>query len=58
MAFSGKGVLIAVSLTASVVVYAVHYQQKWERAEMHKGVLRDKERIKARELQKLQDNER
>lgn len=46
---SGKGVLIFVSASAAVVIFAVHYQQTWEQTQMKKGVLRDIERQKQRE---------
>jgi hypothetical protein len=41
---SGRGLLVSVSVSACVVIYAVHYQQTRDRTEMHKGVLRDMER--------------
>ena len=41
-----RGVLISMSVTACAVIYAVHYQQEYDKAEMHKGVLRDLERRK------------
>ena len=44
----GKQFLALVSVSAVMVIAAVHYQQKFERDEMRKGVLRDKERIKAK----------
>jgi PET assembly of cytochrome c oxidase, mitochondrial len=41
-------------LSASIVViFAVHYQQKADRATMHEGVLRDKERMEAKRRNKL-----
>ena len=45
---SATGVLATVSAAAAIVVYAVHYQQTRDRNEMHKGVIRDKERRKAK----------
>jgi hypothetical protein len=44
MSGSGKGILAFMSVGAAVVIYAVHYQQTWEKTEMRKGVLRDIER--------------
>jgi hypothetical protein len=58
MSKSGKHVLGAVTLCAAGVIYAVHYQQTWEKAEMHKGVLRDKERIAKNKAQKMRDDNR
>jgi hypothetical protein len=37
-----------VTAAAAVVVYAVHYQQVYEKTEMRKGVLRDIERLEAK----------
>ena len=58
MSRSGKHILVAVTLSAAGVIYAVHYQQKWEKAEMHKGVIRDKERMARISIQKERDAER
>ena len=44
MSQSGRRVLFGVTLAAAGVIYAVHYQQTFERTDMHKGVLRDKAR--------------
>ena len=44
----GKSVLFAVGLSVAGVVFAVHYQQTWEKAEMHKGVIRDRQRVAAK----------
>lgn len=44
----GKAVLLTVTAAAAVVVYAVHYQQVYEKTEMRKGVLRDIERLEAK----------
>jgi len=41
-----KKFLIGSVACVAAVVFAVHYQQTWERNEMHKGVLRDIERVK------------
>jgi hypothetical protein len=41
---SGKGIFVTISVAAATVIYAVHYQQTYDKAEMHKGVLRDRER--------------
>ena len=49
MSGSGKGILIFMSVGAAAVIYAVHYQQTWEKTEMRKGVLRDIERQKQKE---------
>ena len=43
-----RGVLVAISGAACGVIYAVHYQQEYDKAEMHKGVLRDLERRKSK----------
>jgi hypothetical protein len=48
----GKVVLAAVTVAAAVVVYAVHYQQVFEKTEMKKGVLRDIERLEAKKTQR------
>ena len=47
---SGKGVLIAMTVGAAGVVYIVHYQQIRDKNEMHKGVIRDRERVAAKKL--------
>jgi hypothetical protein len=49
---SGKLVLGIVTVAVGVVVYAVHQQQIDERREMHKGVIKDKERALAKRLLK------
>ena len=41
-----KKFLIGSTGIVAVIVFAVHFQQTWERNEMHKGVLRDIERVK------------
>lgn len=50
----GKGgiALIGVSVVTAVAIGYIHYGQRVERENLHKGVIRDKElyRIKAREL--------
>jgi len=47
---------IAVSL---VVIYAVHYQQNRDRREMHKGVLKDRERVAAKKaLKQMEEQEK
>ena len=43
-----KAVLGAVTVMCIGVVAIVHWQQQYDRSEMHKGVLRDKERIERR----------
>lgn len=43
-----RSVLVAISGAACGVIYAVHYQQEYDKAEMHKGVLRDLERRKSK----------
>jgi len=48
MSHSGKRVLFGVTVAAAGVIYAVHYQQTFDRTEMHKGVLRDKARQAAK----------
>jgi len=45
---SGKGVLVIMSIGAAGVVYIVHYQQVRDKKEMHKGVIRDRERVAAK----------
>jgi hypothetical protein len=42
-----KKFLIGTTGIVAVIVFAVHFQQKWEQNEMHKGVLRDIERVKS-----------
>jgi hypothetical protein len=49
---SGKGLLIAMTIGAAGVVYIVHYQQIRDKNEMHKGVIRDRERVAAKKLAK------
>jgi hypothetical protein len=49
---SGKTVLGAVAVGVGIVVYAVHIQQIREREEMHKGVIKDRERALAKKLLK------
>ena len=41
---SGKGTFLTICTAAGTVIYAVHYQQTYDKAVMHKGVLRDRER--------------
>jgi protein PET117 len=48
----GKGVFGFMTVAAAGVIYVVHWQQENDKAEMHKGVLRDKERRRAKEAQK------
>eukprot|EP00601_Ochromonadales_sp_CCMP2298_P008451 CAMPEP_0173195404 /NCGR_PEP_ID=MMETSP1141-20130122/15034_1 /TAXON_ID=483371 /ORGANISM="non described non described, Strain CCMP2298" /LENGTH=73 /DNA_ID=CAMNT_0014119925 /DNA_START=137 /DNA_END=358 /DNA_ORIENTATION=- len=43
-----KVLLGVVTVGAAGVIAVVHYQQVRDRTEMHKGVLRDKERLAAR----------
>ena len=38
------------SIGAAGVVYIVHYQQVRDKKEMHKGVIRDRERVAAKKL--------
>jgi hypothetical protein len=47
-----KAVLGAVTVMCIGVVAIVHWQQQYDRSEMHKGVLRDKERIERRKTLK------
>ena len=51
---SGKRLMKSVAVAAVIVIVAVHYDQKYERDEMHKGAIRDKERQKAKKLQLAQ----
>ena len=44
--------LMVATLSVSAIVVIVHQQQKSERAEMHKGVVRDKERTRIKSAQK------
>ncbi len=39
------------SVATGAVIYGVHYQQEYDKAEMHKGVLKDLERRKAKALE-------
>ena len=41
---SGKGVFVTICTAAGAVIYVVHYQQTYDKAEMHKGVLKDRAR--------------
>jgi len=45
---SGKGILAMITIGAAGVVYVVHYQQVRDKREMHKGVIRDRERVAAK----------
>ena len=47
---SGKGILMIMTVGAAGVVYVVHYQQVRDKREMHKGVIRDRERVAAKKL--------
>jgi len=50
----GKVALFAVSAAAMGIVYLVHYQQERDKREMHKGVIKDKERLEMKRQQKMQ----
>ena len=43
-----RGFLAMMIASSLVVVYAVHEQQTRDRKEMHKGVIRDRERVEAK----------
>ena len=45
---SGARILSLVSFGSVIVIAIVHYQQHWEREQMHKGVLNDRERVMAK----------
>lgn len=44
-------VVFGTIVVASIgIILGVHYQQKLEKQRMHEGVLRDKERVRAKKL--------
>jgi len=51
-----RGALALASVSGAVlaVVAVVHYQQERDKREMHKGVIKDKERLAIKRLQKQQ----
>lgn len=53
----GKVVLGTVTLAAMATVAFVHYQQDRDRKELHKGVIRDKERREMNSIKKRMNEE-
>ena len=48
----GKTILGWTVAAVSVITYAVHYQQEYDKKEMKKGIKRDLERMKQKALSK------
>ena len=48
---SGRGFFVSICAAAGAVIYGVHYQQEYDKVEMHKGVLKDVERRRAKALE-------
>lgn len=51
-----KRFLAGMIVSSLVVIYAVHYQQSRDRREMHKGVIKDRERVEAKKALKRENS--
>lgn len=50
----GKSTLFATAVVVSGIVFVVHYQQIYDKTEMHKGVLKDMARLEAKKQSRQQ----
>ncbi|KAJ7577009.1 hypothetical protein C8J56DRAFT_799628 [Mycena floridula] len=57
MSRAAKATLTAAICFSAAIVWGVHFQQQQERETMYQGVLRDDERRREKQLQRMRDFE-